>query len=64
VSGGDFHPFTLSEWGPGLCSIAGDPPLNKIFKGAACFLHRVKGGKICAKPTLDIRMSIILSSGI
>jgi hypothetical protein len=42
-----FSSFTLSEWGPGLCSIAG--------KGAAAnFFHRVKGGKICAKTTLDI----------
>jgi hypothetical protein len=54
----------MSEWGPGLCSIAGDPPFNKIFKEAACFLHRVKGGKICAKTTSDIGMSILLSSGI
>jgi hypothetical protein len=66
VWGDNFHrlAFTLSEWWPGLCSIAGDPPFNEIFKGAVCFLHRVKGGKICAKPTLDIRMSSILSSGI
>jgi hypothetical protein len=29
----NFHrqAFKVSEWGPGLCSIAGDPPFNKIF---------------------------------
>ncbi len=49
--GGDFHHqgFTLSELGPGLCSLEGNPPFDKIFKGAAYFLHRVKRGKIKAK---------------
>jgi len=30
---GNFHrqAFKVSEWGPGLCSIAGDPHFNKIF---------------------------------
>jgi hypothetical protein len=44
-----FSSFTLSEWWPGLCSIAGDPPFNKIFIGAAYFSHRVKRGKIGTK---------------
>jgi hypothetical protein len=41
-----FSSFTLSEWWPGLCSKAGDPPFNKIFIGAAYLSHRVKRGKI------------------
>ena len=48
--------------GPGLCSIAGDPPFNNIFKGPAYFLHRVKGENICA--ILAMRTSSILSSGM
>jgi hypothetical protein len=54
--GDNFHrlAFTLSEWWSGLCSIAGDPLCNKICKGVAYVLHRVKGCKISAKTACDI----------
>jgi hypothetical protein len=56
VWGDNFHrlAFTLSEWWSGLCSIAGDPLFNKICKGVAYVLHRVKGCKISAKTAYDI----------